>query len=56
MMLIKPKMLTGSQETLCALETEVHSELVNKEEVTCTGIITASNALGLQSIESPSAA
>lgn len=55
-MLINPKMLTSSQETLCALETKVHSELVNKQEITCSGVITASNALGLHSIESPSAA
>lgn len=52
----KTEMLTSSQETLCALHTEVHSEWVNKQEITCTGIITASNALGLQSSESPSAA
>lgn len=56
MMLIKPEILTSSQETVCALEAEVHSELVNKQEITCTGIITALNVLGLQSIESPSPA
>lgn len=49
MMLIKPEMLTSSRETVCALEAEVHSELVNKQEITCTDVITASNVLGLQS-------
>lgn len=36
MTLIKPEMLTSSQETLNALETEVHSELANEQEITCT--------------------
>lgn len=56
MMLMKPEMLTSSQETVCALEAGVLSELLNKQEITCARIIMASNVLGLQSIESPSAA